>query len=121
MNKFENPQDIINKNVLANEEKIAPRENAKIVQEQFSEIKSDIVKLKTLQKEISNKIDKHIDKLSGNTIDDTDQYPEGMSLRGLQAESNSVSLKIEDKIKELELIFGAMDKVKNLSQLSTKN
>lgn len=117
MNNFENPKDIINEGALT-QEKIAPKENIKIAQEKFMEIKNDIEKLKTLQNEILAKMDKHFDNLSGNTSDDIDRYPEAASLRDLQVESTSISLKIEDKIKELDPVLREMEKVRDLSQIS---
>ena len=123
MNNFENPKDIINKEDLATEEKIAPIENARTAQEKLDEIKIDMEKLKTLQKEISNKIDQGINNLSDDIVNrDYSIYQEKeMALRLLQDESTSISLKIYDKIEEFQFLFSAINKVKNLDQSSRQN
>ncbi|NCN22301.1 hypothetical protein GW758_02095 [Candidatus Falkowbacteria bacterium] len=120
MNNFENPRDIINKEGLASEEKIAPIENAKVAQEQLSEIKSDFVKSKVLQKEISDKIDKYINDLS-DAMKSQEHYQKELELHELQAELTSIIFRIEDKIEQLKFILSAMNKIKDLNQISTQN
>ncbi len=120
MNKFEKPQDIINKETLADAEKLAPTENVKIAQEQLSEIKNSIAELKISQKEVSDKIDKHINGLS-DVIKSQEHYQIESELHDLQAKSTSISLKIEDKITQLQLIISSMNKIKDLDQPSLKN
>ncbi len=120
MNKFENPQDIINKETLVDAEKLAPTENAKIAQEQLSEIKNSIAELKIYQKKVSNKIDEYIDNLS-DAIESQEHYQIESKLHDLQAESTSISLKIEDKITQLQLIVSSMNKIKDLDQSSMQN
>ena len=120
MNNFENPRDIINKEGLASEEKIAPIENAKVAQEQLSEIKSDFVKSKVLQKEISDKIDKYINDLS-DAMKSQEHYQKELELHELQAELTSIIFRIEEKIEQLKFILSAMNKIKDLNQISTQN
>lgn len=120
MNKFEKPQDIINKETLVDAEKLAPTEDAEIVQEQLSKIKDNVAELKVSQKEVSGKIDKHINNLS-DAIKSQEHYQIESELHELQAESTSISLKIEDNIERLQLILSSMNKIKDLNKPSVKN
>ncbi len=120
MNNFENPQDIINKETLVDAEKLAPIENIKIVQEQLDEIKDNLEKLKVFQKEVSDEIDKHIDSLS-DAIKSQEHYQIELKLHELQTELTLISLKIKEKVEQLQLILLSMNKIKDLNQVSVQN
>ena len=120
MSKFETFDDIINREGLPVEEKIAPVESVKFAQEQINEIKSDITALRISQKKISDEIDKQINSLS-DSIKGQEHYQKEIKIRDLQTDSTIIGLKIEDRLERIQSILSTLDQIKDLSQIAKKN